>query len=103
MPNILSRRPDWRAINCHPVRSLNDDPVQNGLSLRPSDIERLASQGIAVSTPAADQFLYDTNQNAVSLDPEYTREADRNSMWEMSQRARTRISKARIKDKQTYR
>ena len=44
--------------------------VARGLAMTPSDIERLAKQGIAVSTPAADAFPYvgdSYNSNGLKL------------------------------------
>lgn len=99
MIKVMSRRSDWKPIVSSPVRSFNDDPVISGLSVTPSEIARLAAQGIAVNSANASNFLPPTD---APLAPEDRRDADRNSMWELSHRSRTRILKARKVDKSTY-
>lgn len=74
-----------------------EKPVQSGLAITPSDIERLAQQGVAVSVPNADSFLYN-NEVGFDIDPVYSRDEDRNSLWERSQIAKHRIMRARKKD-----
>lgn len=77
--------------------------VQSGLSLSPSDIERLANKGIAVSTPSADMFTFDSDgSSGFEIRPEYLRDADRNSMWELSKRAKSNILNARRRDNDKY-
>lgn len=75
--------------------------VARGLAMTPSDIERLAKQGIAVSTPAADAFRYDAD-SSWTVDPVYVRDNDRNSLWELSKISKERIMTARKIDKQRY-
>lgn len=86
---------------CNPTLLEGETPVQSGLSLTPSDIERMANQGIAVSTPAAEQFTYD-NDDSWDVPPEYSRDADRNSIWELSQVSKQRILNARRRDKARF-
>ena len=76
---------------------LHEKPVQNGLAITPSDIERLAQQGVAVSVPNADSFLYN-NEVGFDIDPVYSRDEDRNSLWERSQIAKHRIMRAGKRD-----
>ena len=103
MGKVLVRgRVDWKPVNSAPVRRMDEKPVQSGLAITPSDIERLASRGIAVSTPAADQFKYDSDANSWSLSPEYTRDSDRNSMWELSHVSAKRLLNARRRDANKY-
>ena len=90
-----------KPITCCPRLKPHESPVQSGLSLSPSDIERMANQGIAVSTPAADQFTYDNN-DSWDVPPEYLRDSDRNTMWEMSQISKQRILQARKRDKARF-
>lgn len=101
MIHILSRRKDWKIVQSRPQRSSNDDAVQSGLSVTPSDIARLTSQGIAVNTANASMFSFDSNPS-YSLQPEDRRDADRNSMWELSQRSKQKILKVRRTDKAKY-
>lgn len=86
---------------CHPTLLPHEKIVQSGLALTPSDIERMANQGIAVSTPAAEQFTYD-NSDSWDVPLEYSRDADRNSIWELSQISKQRILNARRRDKARY-
>lgn len=79
----------------------HEKPVQGGLAITPSDIERLAQQGVAVSVPNADSFLYN-NEDGFAIDPVYARDEDRNSLWERSQIAKARIMKARKRDAEKY-
>lgn len=87
--------------HCVCVRRLDETPVVSGLSMTPSDIERLARQGIAVSTPAADAFRFEPD-NGWTVDPVYARDSDRNSLWELSHVSKQRILNARRVDKQRY-
>lgn len=98
---ILSRRKDWRMINSAPVRNENDDVVGQNLAVSPSDIARLTKQGIAVNTANASMFSFDANPSD-GLQPEMRADADRNMMWELSQRARHKLLKVRRSDKAKY-
>lgn len=98
---ILSRRKDWRMINSAPVRNENDDVVGQNLAVSPSDIARLTKQGIAVNTANASMFSFDANPSD-GLQPEMRADADRNMMWELSQRARQKLLKVRRADKAKY-
>lgn len=98
---ILSRRKNWRMINSAPVRNENDDVVGQNLAVSPSDIARLTKQGIAVNTANASMFSFDANPSD-GLQPEMRADADRNMMWELSQRARQKLLKVRRSDKAKY-
>lgn len=98
---LVCRRPYKVSKFQNPVRKLHEKPVQSGLAITPSDIERLAQQGVAVSVPNADNFLYN-NEVGWEIDPVYARDADRNSMWEASQQAKHRIMRAKKRDEQRY-
>ena len=87
--------------NCECKKHLNDDPVQNGLAITPSEIARLANQGVAVSVPAADQFFHDNSQGW-DIPIEFKRNTDRNEVWETSHLARKRIIQARKNDKSKF-
>lgn len=83
--------------------NVGETPVQSGLSLTPSDIERLSKKGIAVSTPSADMFQFDSDSSSgFEIRPEYLRDSDRNSMWELSKRAKSNILNARRRDNAKY-
>lgn len=77
-------------------RRMSDDPVISGLSITPSDIERLSRQGIPVSVPNAESFYH--IDSGYDVPPELKVDADRNTLWEMSQKSRMRILKARKKE-----
>lgn len=98
---ILSRRKTWRLRNCAPTRCSNDDPVCQNLAVTPADISRLTQQGIAVNTANASMFSFDSNPSD-GLQPEMRADADRNSMWELSQRAKQKLLKVRRTDKAKY-
>lgn len=79
--------------------NVGETVVQSGLSLTPSDIERLANKGVAVSTPSADMFQFDSDgSKGFEIRPEYLRDSDRNSMWELSKRSKNSILSARRRD-----
>ena len=99
---LLTRGEKRPMVYAHPKYAKNESPVPDGLSLRPRDIERLARDGIAVSTPNANQFSYDSDGKSWDMPPELARDADRNTMWEMSQRSKNRILNARRKDKAKF-
>lgn len=101
MFNILSRRKDWKIVHSRPVRCNNDDVVVNGLAVTPSDIARLTERGIAVNTANASMFSFDANPSE-SLPPELRCDADRNTIWELSQRAKRKLLNVRRTDKAKY-
>lgn len=98
---ILKRRKDWKFIQSCPLRSSNDDVVQSNLAVTPSDIARLTAQGIAVNTANSSMFSFDSNPSE-SLPPELRADADRNSMWELSQRSKHKLLRVRRTDKAKY-
>lgn len=88
-------------ITCAPVRNENDDVVGQNLSVTPSDIARLTQQGIAVNTANSSMFSFDANPSD-GLQPEMRADADRNMMWELSQRSKQKLLKVRRTDKAKY-
>ena len=83
--------------------NVGENPVQSGLSLTPSDIEKLSNKGVAVSTPSADMFQFDSDSGTgFEIRPEYLRDSDRNSMWELSKRSKNSILKAYRRDQSKY-
>ena len=83
-------------------RAAGEAIVQAGLALRPSDIERLARDGIAVSTPAASNFYHEQDSVGWQVDPVFQRDSDRNSMWEASHVSRSRIMAAKRRDHENF-
>lgn len=79
-------------------RSSFDDDVVSGLAITPSDIERLARNGIPVSVPNADSFY--SVDSGLNVPPELRVDADRNTLWELSQQSRRRILKARKREQE---
>lgn len=83
--------------------NVGENSVQSGLSLTPSDIEKLANKGVAVSTPSADMFQFDSDSSTgFEIRPEYLRDSDRNSMWELSKRSKNNILKAYKRDQSKF-
>ena len=78
------------------TRSLSEDPVMPGLAITPSDIEKLARQGVSVSVPNANSFY--SVDSGLEVPPELKVDADRNTLWEMSQVSKARILKARKRE-----
>ena len=103
MPLLIRGRKGYFApkVTC-PKRKIGEKPVARGLAMTPSDIERLAKQGIAVSTPAADQFHYDADAQGWNVDVNYLRDSDRNFVWETSQVSKQRILNARRRSKEMF-
>lgn len=96
--NVLTRSlRENRLCNCD--YTVVDIPVQSGLALTPAKVKELTDKGIAVSTPMASPSDYDGSSRPgdFTLDPMYSVDSDRNTLWEMSQTARQRILKARSK------
>lgn len=93
---VLSRLGDnsYHRVSCK--RTIYDDPVQSGLAITPSDIERLARQGIPVSVPNANSFMM--LDSGLEVPPELKVDADRNSLWEASQASKRRIMAARRRE-----
>lgn len=104
MINYLTRGRSGKKPHPHncTIKSVpTDEVVVSGLALTPSDIARMANDGIAVSVPNAEAFTYD-NSEGWDIPPEFARDADRNQLWEMSKSARARILMARHKDKSKF-
>lgn len=97
---VLSRiNPSETYYKVRVQRALGDQPVISGLSVTPAQIEQLAKQGIPVSVPNADQFMFlDSGRD---VPPELRVDADRNTLWEASQRAKHRILTARRREKES--
>lgn len=95
---ILSRinpREVYHRVSC--LRTASDEPVVSGLAVTPSDIEKLARQGIPVSVPNATNFY--SIDSGLEVPPELKVDADRNTLWELSQQSKARIMKARKREK----
>lgn len=89
-----------RTYSCS--RTIFDDPVVGGLSITPSDIERLARQGIPVSVPSSSQFLPADQQVGWHVPPEFQRDMDRNSAWELQESTRLKLLNRVKQDKKLY-
>lgn len=98
MIKCLSRLPDKSFHKVTIVRDETDEPVISGLAITPSDIERLARQGIPVSVPNANAFY--SIDSGLSVPPELRVDADRNTLWEKSKEAKARILNARRREKE---
>lgn len=95
---ILSRinpREVYHRVSCR--RATSDEPVVSGLAITPSDIEKLARQGVPVSVPNANNFY--SIDSGLEVPPELKVDADRNTLWELSQQSKARIMKARKREK----
>lgn len=90
----INKNEIYHRVNCK--RCDTDDVVVSGLAVTPSDIERLARNGIPVSVPNANSFY--TIDSGRDVPPELKVDADRNSLWEASQAAKARILKARKRE-----
>lgn len=98
MIKCLSRLPDKSFYRVTIKRNETDEPVISGLAITPSDIERLARQGIPVSVPNANAFY--SIDSGLSVPPELRVDADRNTLWEKSREAKARILNARRREKE---
>ena len=85
----------YHRISCR--RAPCEDVVTSGLSITPSDIERLARQGVPVSVPNASSFF--SIDSGLEVPPELSVDADRNTLWELSQASKRRIMQARRREK----
>lgn len=84
-------------MGVHCRRERLEETVISGLSVTPSDIEKLARNGIPVSVPNASNFY--SVDSGLEVPPELRVDADRNTLWETSQAAKARILKARRREK----
>ena len=85
----------YHRISCR--RAPCENVVISGLSITPSDIERLARQGVPVSVPNASSFF--SVDSGLEVPPELRVDADRNTLWELSQSSKRRIMQARRREK----
>lgn len=95
---VLSRINPFEVYHCVSCRRApSEDVVISGLSITPSDIERLARQGVPVSVPNASSFF--SVDSGLEVPPELRVDADRNTLWELSQASKRRIMQARRREK----
>lgn len=95
---VLSRINPFEVYHRIPCRRAPcEDVVISGLSITPSDIERLARQGVPVSVPNASSFF--SIDSGLEVPPELRVDADRNTLWELSQASKRRIMQARRREK----
>ena len=85
----------YHRVSCR--RKACEDVVISGFSITPSDIERLARQGVPVSVPNASSFF--SIDSGLEVPPELRVDADRNTLWELSQASERRIMQARRREK----
>lgn len=83
-------------------RKLHEAKVQSDMAVTPSDIERLAKQGIPVSVPNANQFLPADPEEGWNVPTEFQSDMDRNTAWELEQGARAKVMNAHKREKQLY-
>lgn len=83
-------------------RQDGESKVFDGLALTPSDVERMASQGIPVSLANQSQFLNDDTNKGWSVPAEFQNSQDRNSLWELSKQAKSKLVNAFKADKKLH-
>lgn len=86
---------------CKPKAANNAEIVVPNLAITPSQIAQMTRQGIAVSTPNAESFIYE-NCSGWDIEPVYQRYYDRNTAWETSNNARIRLANANKKDRELF-
>lgn len=80
-------------VNCGLTKF--DKPVPQGLAITPSKIEELTNKGIPVSISNTPFEGEEFSKGDFSIDPVFTRDMDRNTLWENSQSAKSRLLKAK--------
>ncbi len=78
-----------------------EKPVQPGLALTPRDVKTLTERGLAVSTPNIGQ-IEDPAGSSDYLEPQYRRDCDMNTAWELSRRVTSKLVNAHKNDKRKY-
>lgn len=95
--------PPFMAVQVTTPARQDDEPVvHDGLALTPSDVEKMASQGIPVSLANQSQFMNDDTNKGWSVPAEFQTNNDRNSIWELSKQAKSKLVQAFKNDKKLH-
>lgn len=86
---------------CVPRPVNSAEVVCPNMAITPAQIAQMTRQGIAVSTPNADNFFYESN-SGWDIEPVYQRYYDRNTAWETSNVSKSNILRARKTDSEKY-
>lgn len=96
---MLKHLTNKRSCMCDCKRHVDDLPVKNGLAITPSEMARLASQGIPISSGNLPFVDGDKNPSWDIL-PENVRGVDVAELWTLQQEARMRIKMAHKRDRE---
>lgn len=89
---------------CQIVRTIDEKPVQENLSVSPERMFEMNKQGIAISTQnLPDAFFQDgTTENSFFIPIDERRGIDACALWEEEQNIKAKMKKGRKKDIETY-
>lgn len=88
-------------VACHCKRTKNDIPVKGGLSVTPSEMYRMASQGIPVSNANLPFVEGDANPSW-NIPAERMRGIDVAELWQLQQDSRAKVVRAHLTDAANY-
>lgn len=95
---MLKHLTNKRTCMCVCNRKIDDLPVKNGLAITPSEMARLASQGIPITSGNL-PFVDGDKYPSWDVLPENVRGVDVAELWTMQQEARSRIKAAHRRDR----
>ena len=84
--------------------NLYEKPVQSGLALTPQMVKEMTERGLAVSTPNIGQVQDNSGipRGDWFLEPQYRRDCDMNTAWEISQNTQRSLIDIHKRDKKRY-
>lgn len=88
-------------VVCHCKRTKDDIPVKGGLSITPSEMYRMASQGIPVSN-ANLPFIEGDENPSWNIPAERMRGIDVAELWQLQQDSRAKVVRAHLTDVANY-
>lgn len=90
-----------KRIVCRCKRTVDDVPVKGGLSITPSEMYRLASQGVPV-TNANLPFLDGDTNPSWNIPADRVRGIDVAELWQLQQDSKGKIVRAHLQDRANY-
>lgn len=76
-------------------RSKEDIPVQNGLSLTPTEMMRMAQKGVPISAQNEQNFFDGVDNPPWDVAPEKMRGVDPSDLWQLQKTSRKKVTCAK--------
>lgn len=100
LPKRIKKNGAGRLCSCHYCE--NDEKVQSGLSVTPSEMMKLAERGIPVSSQSLSSFYDGESNPSWDLPLEQRRGIDMAALWQEGKDIRQKLKNAHAADIQKY-